>query len=326
MRTGILFLFFGLLSLVLSAQFAPPAGEPGSTAIHQSDERLIAWAKRAEHIPSWQNIADTTLGKVPFGDVNLVIGEANGMVISLGDGGQVNLEFDPPIRDGAGFDFAVFENGFIETFLELAFVEVSSDGLRYVRFPATSNSPTDEQIGPFGEVDARRLNNLAGKYKVEYGTPFDLAELKDSMGIDLEQISHVRIIDVVGSIQAPYAQLDAQGQIVNDPWPTAFETSGFDLDAVGVINQVGTVANRELTTSTIHLYPNPTPQGEQLYIEDLPMQKGQWQVLNSQGQLLSSGTFQGDSPLVIQAPIPAGYYHLRLIGQDQIITKKWMIR
>jgi hypothetical protein len=30
---------------------------------------------------------------------------------------------------------------------------------------------------------------------------------------------------------------DSKGNIINDPWPTNFASSGFDLDAVGVINQ-----------------------------------------------------------------------------------------
>ena len=36
-----------------------------------------------------------------------------------------------------------------------------------------------------------------------------------------------------------YASYDSQRHQINDPWPTAFDigTGGFDLDAVGVINE-----------------------------------------------------------------------------------------
>jgi hypothetical protein len=34
-----------------------------------------------------------------------------------------------------------------------------------------------------------------------------------------------------------YASYDSQGHQINDPWPTNFPTGGFDLDAVGVINE-----------------------------------------------------------------------------------------
>ena len=36
----------------------------------------------------------------------------------VGDGGSAILTFDTPIANGPGFDFAVFENGFSDTFLE----------------------------------------------------------------------------------------------------------------------------------------------------------------------------------------------------------------
>ena len=34
-----------------------------------------------------------------------------------------------------------------------------------------------------------------------------------------------------------YSRCDSQGHQINDPWPTNFPTGGFDLDAVGVINE-----------------------------------------------------------------------------------------
>jgi hypothetical protein len=49
-----------------------------------------------------------------------------------------------------GYDFAIFENGFPfgsgSFYLELAFVEVSSDGKHFVRFNAISNTDTTQQI------------------------------------------------------------------------------------------------------------------------------------------------------------------------------------
>ena len=87
------------------------------------------------------------------------------------------------------------------------------------------------------EVDYLKINNLAGKYRAGFGTPFDLAELKDSANLDINQIRFVRIVDVVGSINTNYARRDSKGRKINDPWPTRFASSGFDLDAVGVIHQ-----------------------------------------------------------------------------------------
>lgn len=56
-------------------------------------------------------------------------------------------------------------------------------------------------------------------------------------GLNLNSVTHIRIVDVVGSIDPLYATRDSLNRVINDPWPTFFETGGFDLDAVGVIHQ-----------------------------------------------------------------------------------------
>ena len=81
-----------------------------------------------------QRVGDSVI--VDFGEPEDATGMAgDGRVVSLGDGGVAILTFDTPLSDGPGPDFAVFENAFLETFLELAFVEVSSDDVNYFRFP-----------------------------------------------------------------------------------------------------------------------------------------------------------------------------------------------
>ena len=84
----------------------------------------------------------------------------DGAIVSLGDAGVAVLTFSTPIRNGQGPDFAVFENAFSNTFLELALVEVSSDGQNFVRFDAISNTDTTLQIGGFGHVDATNLEHV----------------------------------------------------------------------------------------------------------------------------------------------------------------------
>ena len=98
-------------------------------------------------------------------------------MVSLGDGGYAVLTFGMPITNGEGYDFAVFENALNHTFLELAFVEVSSDGEHFYRFPSVSNTQTEQQISNGGAVDATKINNLAGKYITGWGTPFDYLDL-----------------------------------------------------------------------------------------------------------------------------------------------------
>ena len=85
---------------------------------------------------------------------------------------------------------------------------------------------------------------MAGKFKQGYGTPFDLEDVIDSIGINLDSINFVRITDVVGSINTSFATYDSQGNIINDPYPTPFGSCGFDLDAVAVINENTFVSHR----------------------------------------------------------------------------------
>ena len=107
----------------------------------------------------------------------MAIGTPGNGIVSLGDGGYAVLSFERPIKNGPGWDFAIFENSFSDTFLELGLVEVSSDGLNYFQFESTSLTQDTLQIDAFGSINPEMINNLAGKYRATFGTPFDLEEL-----------------------------------------------------------------------------------------------------------------------------------------------------
>lgn len=253
--------FLGLFPvfLVAKSQYAPAAGQPGSTAIHKDSHVFIDWAKGCSVVRGPMDISRPELGLASAGTCDDALGKSgvNG-TLSLGDGGHAKMFFDPPITNGTGWDFAVFENGFDDSFLELAFVEVSSDGQHFVRFPSASLTPTAEQTGPWGTLDPEKIHNLAGKYRLFYGTPFDLEQLKDSTGVDVQSITHVRVVDVVGCIDPAFATYDSHGNIINDPWPTPFPVSGFDLDAIGVINAL----LPQTSDIEIKVLPNPAnPNG-----------------------------------------------------------------
>ena len=222
--------------------FCGAAGTEGSTAMAADSNAIVAWATGVVLNRGPVRITDPNGPLASFGGDTNAIGMAtmdNTMdAASLGDGGSALVTFAHPIRNGEGPDFAVFENGYSDGSLELAYVEVSSDGVRFVRFPATCLTQTETQLGNTGQTDPTNINNLAGKYRIGYGTPFDLEELRDSAGINIDSIVYVRVIDVVGSINPQYGTYDAYGHIVNDPWPTAYETSGFDLTGVGVMYEL----------------------------------------------------------------------------------------
>lgn len=263
-------IFFLCLSVVgsVEAQFDPPAGQPGSRAVPHNSPWIVGWATHCSVERGAVDISRPELGWVSMGAETDALGAAgDGATLSLGDGGSATLTFGLAVRNGPGPDLVVFENAFNDTFLELAFVEVSSDGQHFVRFPSVSNTPADVQIGTFGAVDARHLHNLAGKYRAGYGTPFDLEELHDSAGLDLEHITHVRVIDVVGCIQPAYARYDSRGQVINDPWNTPFEQGGFDLDAVGILNAAPlSLAQAGSENACSAPYPNPAAPGGVLFL------------------------------------------------------------
>lgn len=254
----------------LLAQFAPQAGIPGSTAIHRDSSIIKAWAIGYHVLRGWQNTLDTTLGKATAGNEESIPGKAGNGIISLGDGGVAVLHVYHPVKNGPGFDFVLFENGFIDqsldtgaAYLELAFVEVSSDGIHFFRFPSSSYTDTISQLGPFGAIRAEKINNLAGKYISPFGTPFNLDEVPDDSLLNKDAVTHIRVVDAVGSLHDSFCTRDAAGHKINDPWPTPFPSSGFDLDALGIIHQ-----NTAITYSPTHrtpdfsLYPNPAREND----------------------------------------------------------------
>lgn len=292
---SLLSFFLFLFPALLLGQFAPAAGEIGTTAIAKDSNILVAWATQCVVERGPMDISQPSLGVANAGTTTQATGPAgDGLTLSLGDGGKATLTFARPISNGVGADFAVFENAFNNTFLELAFVEVSSDGQNFVRFPALSNTDTSMPVGSFGAVDPRQLYNLAGKYRANFGTPFDLEELKgDSLLLNINAVTHVRLVDAVGSLQDAYATRDSRGYKVNDPWTTPFASSGFDLDAVGVIHQGIHNSIQQPQLAEGLLFPNPLQQGQLLHYKNTQQKLPETLSLyNSIGQLV----FQQASP------------------------------
>lgn len=222
-----------------------------AASIPANDPSIVGWATGYQDLVRGPNdISNPGNGNANFGDPADLLGPAgaNGAdqpVVSLGDGGSVILTFANPITNGSGDDFAVFENG-NGGYLELAFVEVSSDGTNFFRFAAISNTQTDTQISTFGTLDPNNITNLAGKDPFGVGTGFDLEELSGQPGLNILAVTHVKVIDVVGSINPAYGTRDSLNNLINDPWTTDFSsgepgftgTGGFDLDAIGVIHAI----------------------------------------------------------------------------------------
>lgn len=179
--------------------------------------------------------------------------------IGIDQPGSITLGFDSPIVNGIGADFAVFENGFgfggsTSLFAEFAFVEVSSNGSDFLRFPSISlNTAASAGSGAFQGFDVSNVYNLAGKHASNWGTPFDLEELQSdtlvlSGVLDLNNIGYVRLVDVVGSgelldengFPIDGISRDSLGNPILDNWVTAnsagFDYVGLSTGAIGVLN------------------------------------------------------------------------------------------
>jgi len=230
---------------------------------------IISYAPAPGVDPLWSE-PNKALGPVTGNNLDIVsLGDLNkSQIDSNQPPGQIVLAFDETIRNGKGYDFVVFENGWIsqmntsggsvagQMFAELGYVEVSSNGQDFVRFPAVSLTP--ERVGVYGTIQISNIYNLAGKHPNAYGictgTPFDLQEIADdtkviSGNVDINNIKYVRIVDIPGSGDFrdkadryidpstwPYWDCFVGNHPIYDAWPT-FGSGGFDLEAVGVLNE-----------------------------------------------------------------------------------------
>ena len=205
------------------------------------------------------------------------LGEMNAEQIARGlPPGQITLTFVDPadpndegiVYNVSGDDFVVFENGLVSQFsttegsmegqmlAELAYVEVSSNGVDFVRFPSVSLTP--EPVGAYGTIDMADVHNLAGKHPnaggLCTGTPFDLDELAGLPEVieglvDINDIRYIRLVDVPGTGDffdeatayvvpeaGPQGLTYPQDHPIYDAWPT-WGSGGFDLEAVGLLRE-----------------------------------------------------------------------------------------
>jgi hypothetical protein len=212
---------------------APAEQNAGSSAVAMTDPLLVGWADA---------VRDFSIGSGStnpmFTDPKNALGRAEGTsfgVVSLGDAGSVTLSFSPPISDADSWDLAVFENAFNDSYLELGFVEVSSDGQSFARFDSAFLGTGPRSSGYTGH--AQSICGLAGSYRAGFGTPFDLEALQNqplvrSGAVDLKSIRYVRVVDIVGD----GSTTDSFGRPIFDPYPST-PNAGFDLDAIAALHE-----------------------------------------------------------------------------------------
>ncbi len=214
-------------------------------AIPWTDPNIVEWAS------SVANYSPGANANASFENLNFAVGPTQALpsishstglpnlgnptndIVSLGQDGSITLAFSSPLVNGRGNDFAVYSNGFLagypNAFSKFASVSVSSDGTNFFSFPTNF----DESTLISGELfDASELFNVAGKYVVGFGTPFDLNQLASvSPLLNVNDVQYVRVTDAWGTD-------DSQNHpILDDPE----STSGFSFGGVAVLNDVAAV-------------------------------------------------------------------------------------
>ena len=244
------------------------AGPYNDVGIPADSPELRTWASEVVDYSPAPNVTDIAGGI--NGQSARALGPAGDSfdnTVSLGDlsaqeiadsvpPGSITLRFNNTFHNSDGWDFAVFENAFgffppddDKVFAELAYVEVSSDGATFARFPSVSLTTEqtlflpdfgDGPLRDFAGIDPSDVYNLAGKHGSLIGTEFDLDDLAATAevlagDVDPDAINYVRLIDIPGNGMF----LDSDGREILDAWDSTSTdeifggTGGLDLDAVG---------------------------------------------------------------------------------------------
>lgn len=196
---------------------------------------------------------DPVLGLgAPVG-LGLIIGSTD--VYTLGVGGSVTYEMDSSVVNAAGADLIVCENPFLvlgtgASFVEAMFVEVSTDGTVFARFPTRyvgNVGPFPPTVGlppawysGFAGVMPVQANLFTGYDPLDAvaagGDAFDLAELVDDplvrdQKVKLDEINYVRLIDVQSGVA-----MDSSATIV---WDAGLDSlASADIDAIVAVNSL----------------------------------------------------------------------------------------
>lgn len=242
-----------LLMLCFLAPGSAAAGPFTEAGLDKDDPAIIAWASDyLNYLPAddvdeqWRTPAKA-LGPAT-GDLYDVVALGERAADSPEPPGEITLIFAAPLTDREGYDLVVFENSFPMgdgLFIELGYVQVSTDGEQWARFPSVSLTPG--LAGDYGLLNPTDVFNLAGKFQnafdVSQGTPFDLADIYGEEAVidgrvDPLDIRFVKIVDVPGGgdyFDAATQFGYEQNHPIYDAYPT-YGSGGFDLEAVGALD------------------------------------------------------------------------------------------
>ena len=119
---------------------------------------------------------------------------------------------------------------------------------------------------------------------------------------------------------------------VNDPWPTPFNSGGFDLDAMGIIHTRKDITNAppDIAEESLRVFPNPVKAGKQmnLVFEDEPWLMKEIMItifdISGKNMLTKELVALPDLMLTVPSELKSGVYIL-VFRSDNRISRR-MIR
>lgn len=285
MRTALILLLYGILAW---GMYLPAQGQsawPVSVHAHQFGTGQ-SFGQDSTYFPA------NVLGPItPPSSIYTPVASPQ-HVVSLGRGGWIALTFSPPIIDGPGADFVVFENvlqvrNSTVVFDEWLEVAVSADGETWYSFPADCETG-DGMAGRTPTGSDYNVDSLRG------GDAFDLSILTDAP----DTIHYVRVTD------ATHCQ-------------TADRLAA-ELDGIMALNQVvwPTTRYAAQTRQAVCYVHCAQPQACRLR-STVPMQRAS--LYNASGQQVATLPAGSEWPL---PPLPAGVYVLRAQYASGMYTQR----
>jgi hypothetical protein len=136
-------------------------------------------------------------------------------------------------------------------------------------------------------------------------------------------VQYIRITDVVGSLSDPLARYDSKHKRINDPWPTPFPQSGFDLDAVAILRSVKNHITAE-KGSTVMIYPNPA--SSRVFIRFIDASDRTVSIYNSSGKIVSDRISDGSECELDVSGFGKGLYLIKIRDNHSLKSEKLIIR
>jgi hypothetical protein len=116
-----------------------------------------------------------------------------------------------------------------------------------------------------------------------------------------------------------YATRDNAGRIINDPFPTPYPSSGFDIDAVGIIHALGYTSIEDVTSNAIKVFPTLLQEEKKIQLTGIQT-VNDIRILDMQGRLVPY-TREGET-IILEDSIEDGIYFLQIEKNNNRYTYK----